>query len=192
MNKEDTKSIKYILEEMDPAERIEFERYITQNPDLQIEVESIRRMKSKLNTLPDISPPAHLTDSILSMAAAESKKKHGIRKRYFLSAAVVILGLTTGSLMIQNIFEGERNTSQSSASMSAVGNSAAEQVQPLASELKPWVDRQNVLRLSGFETGSNSDFVNDAGNSFEKLKPIGRFPNQQPFNRSLQLTGSNR
>jgi len=56
MSKEDTNSIKYILEEMDPAEEIEFERRMSSNPDLRIEVESIRRMKGKLNSLPELSP----------------------------------------------------------------------------------------------------------------------------------------
>lgn len=192
MSKEDTKSIKYILEEMDPAEMVEFERNLTHNPDLRIEVESIRRMKKKLNDLPDLSPPSSLTDSILSLAAVESNKKHKLRSRYILSAAVVILGLTTGSFMIHNVFIEEGNVSHSSASISNMGNISAEQELPMASELKPWVDRQDVLHLSGFESGLNSGVVNDVANSFEKLKPVGRFPSQQPFNRSLQLTGSNR
>lgn len=191
MSKEDTNSIKYILEEMDPAEIVEFERNMASNPDLRIEVESIRRMKNKLEALPDLSPPPHLTHSLLSMAADESKKKHGGRSRYFLSAAVVILGLTTGSLMIQNSFENDENSSQASTSLPSLGNSA-QQEQSFTSGLKPWVDRQNVLHLNGFETGANSSFMNEVGNSFEKLKPVGRFPNQQPLHRSLQLTGSNR
>lgn len=187
----DTDSLKYILEELDPAEIIEFERKMAENPDLHIEVESIRRMKSKLSHLPDLSPPRELTESILTMAANKSEGSNHIKGRFFLSAAVLILGLTTGSLLIQNPFDNSSGiNSQASANFSSVvGQSNTEQT---TSELKPWVDRQNILHLQGFENSSNASVVFELNNSFDKLKPVGRLPSQQTFNRSLQLTGSNR
>ena len=83
MSREDTKSIKYILEEMDPAEQVEFERMMESNPDLRIEVESIRRMTTKLKALPKLSPPKHVTNSILSVAADQANKKQGFKSGTF-------------------------------------------------------------------------------------------------------------
>jgi anti-sigma factor RsiW len=191
MSKEDTNSIKYILEEMDPAEEIEFERRMSSNPDLRIEVESIRRMKGKLNSLPELSPPQDLTDSILSEAANRSKKKQTIRSGYFLSAAVVLLGLTTGSLIIYNISDSIESASNASVSFPSYGNEMIQQDETQTANLKPWVDRQDVLRLSGFESMSNPIMNDEAENRFEKLRPVGEYPDLQPFSRSVQLTGSN-
>lgn len=192
MSNEDTNSIKYVLEEMDPAEEVEFERKMESNPDLRIEVESIRRIKSKLNTLPDISPPKHLTDSVLEFAAGQSNKKQGFRSGYFLSAAVVIIGLTTGSLFFNNSFEENGSASGASTVFSPYGNESTQQNVNRSTNLKPWVDRQDVLHLSGSESVYNPKMLNEVGNRFNKLRPVGNSPDFQPFNRSIQLTGNNR
>lgn len=192
MSKEDTNSIKYILEEMDPAEMVEFERLMASNPDLRIEVESIRRMNGKLDALPDLKPPKHLTDSILSVAAEQTNKKQGFRSGYFLSAAVVILGLTTGSLLLQNSFDESTTNNRSTASFSTYGTVVNQAGETAETNLKPWVDRQDVLRLNGFESVSNSIQLNENGSSFDKLRPVGGYPDLHPFSRSVQLTGSNR
>jgi len=192
MSKEDTNSIKYILEEMDPAERVEFERMMASDPDLKIEVESIRRMNGKLDALPNLKPPKHLTDSILSTVAEQTDKKQGIRRGYFLSAAVVILGLTTGSLILQNSFDENMSNDNAPASFPTYRMGVNETEKTQYSSLKPWIDRQDVLRLSSFESTAAPIQLNEAGNSFNKLKPVAKFPDLQPFNRSVQLTGSNR
>lgn len=194
MSKEDTNSIKYILEEMDPAEMVEFERQMASDPDLRIEVETIRRMNGKLNALPDLKPPKHVTDSILSLSAEQSGKSKGFKSGYFLSAAVVILGLTTGSLILQSSFNDGGSDGNSSASLFSSGAVINKTEVTQNANLKPWVDRQDVLRLNGFESVSNSSPIqsNRSGNSFNKLKPVGKFPDLHPYNRSLQLTGSNR
>lgn len=194
MSKEDTNSIKYILEEMDPAEMVEFERQMASDPDLRIEVETIRRMNGKLNALPDLKPPKYVTDSILSLSAEQSGKDRGFKSGYFLSAAVVILGLTTGSLILQSSFNEGGADSNSSASLFSSGAGINKTEVTQNTNLKPWVDRQDVLRLNGFESVSNSSPIqpNRSGNSFNKLKPVGKYPDLYHYNRSVQLTGSNR
>ncbi len=177
---------------MDPAEKIEFERNMATNPDLRIEVESIRRMKKKLNSLPDLSPPKHITDSILSYAAGQSNKKSGMRSGYFLSAAVVIIGLTTGSLILNNPFDESLPASNASSAFPSYGHELIQQSENRPADLKPWIDRENVLHLSGFESVSNAALGNESENRFNKLRPIGRYPDLAPFSRSVQLTGSNR
>ena len=192
MSKEDTNSIKYILEEMDPAEKLEFERYMEINPDLRIEVESIRRMNGKLKDLPSLVPPEQLTNSILSVAAEQTGKKQGSKSGYFLSAAVVILGLTTGALILQNSAGNGTSTGTNNASISTYGTSDFNVAESRDQNLQPWVDRQDVLRLTGFESSSNLLQLKEIGSSYDKLRPVGSYPTLQPFNRSVQLTGSNR
>jgi len=192
MSREDTNSIKYILEEMDPAEKVEFERVMESNPDLRIEVESIRRMKGKLDNLPDLSPPKHLTDSILTAAADQAKRKQSFKSGYFLSAAVVILGLTTGSLILQGSFGENSDSGIEAGSFSSFGNGMIKTEVTQTSDIQPWVDRQDVLRLNGFESLSGPTFLKEAGNSINKLRPVGKYPASEPFGRSVQLTGSNR
>jgi anti-sigma factor RsiW len=194
MSKEDTDCVKYILEEMDPAEKIEFERKMASNPDLRIEVESIRRMNSKIRELPDFTPPKELTNSILAIAEEQANQRQGGRKGYFLSAAVVILGLTTGSLLLQNNIEFTGSSSNAAAGFQSAGNQLIQSSDrsPAGVDLQPWIDRQNVLRLSGFESGSELFIQKEAARSFEKLRPVGRYPDFQPLNRSVQLTNSNR
>lgn len=191
MSKEDTNSIKYILEEMDPAEMVEFERLMASDPDLRIEVESIRRMNGKLKSLPDLTPPKHLTDSILSVASEQTDSK-GFSSGHFLSAAVLILGLTTGSLILQSSFDENVSINDASASSSTYGVGIHESEKTLNSNLKPWIDRKDVLRLNGFESAAHPIQLNEAGSSFNKLKPVGKYPDLHPFKRSVQLTGSNR
>ena len=192
MSREDTNSIKYILEEMDPAEKVEFERVMASNPDLRIEVECIRRMNSKLDNLPDLAPPKHLTNSILSVAADQAKRKQSFKSGYFLSAAVVILGLTTGSLILQGSFDESNDSGIEAATFSSFGSGMTQNETTRSVNIQPWVDRQDVLRLNGYESQSSPTLINEAGNSMNKLRPVGEYPALEPFGRSVQLTGNNR
>lgn len=192
MSIEDTNSVKYILEEMDPAEKVEFERLMASDPDLRIEVESIRRMNGKLDALPKLSPPKHLTDRIISVAADQSDRSTGFKGGYLLSAAVVILGLTTGSLILQNSFEESGLPDSSTAGLSSYENGIPQTEEVRSPDLQPWVDRQDVLRLTGFDPVTNSLFFKEGVNNANKLRPVGKFSGSQPFGRSVQLTGSNR
>lgn len=193
MNLSDTKSIKYVLKEMDPAEQVEFEREMMQNPDLRIEVESIRRMNNKISDLPELTPPVELTSSVLDFASSQGNKKNiGSGKAYFLSAAVLILGLTTGSLIIQQPFESA-DKSVGEASFSAqVSSQELERPRQNSIGLKPWTDRNNILHLSGFEGGDNSMPDSELVRSLNKLRPAGNSPGFNSFQRSIQLTNSNR
>lgn len=192
----DTNSIKYILEEMDPAEKIEFERELEKNPDLHIEVESIRRMEKKLSQLPKLTPPEDVTNSILDLAAQQTAERSSSKSRYLLSAAVLILGLTTGSFMIENPFQTESGSSDRAASGLLLNQQILSEQNSASSstdkQLKPWVDRQDILHLNGFENNVLPVNTLNSSSRFDKLRPVERMPSQQSMRQSLQLTGSNR
>ncbi|MGM0458915.1 MAG: anti-sigma factor family protein [Bacteroidota bacterium] len=192
----DTNSIKYILEEMDPAEKIEFERELEKNPDLHIEVESIRRMEKKLSQLPKLTPPEDVTNSILDLAAQQTAERSSSKSRYLLSAAVLILGLTTGSFMIENPFQTESGSSDRAASGLLLNQQILGEQNSASSstdkQLKPWVDRQDILHLNGFENNVLPVNTLNSSSRLDKLRPVERMPSQQSMRQSLQLTGSNR
>lgn len=193
MNSEDTNSIKYILKEMDPAERVEFEREMRQNPDLRIEVESIRRINNKLDQLPVITPPDDLTTAVLEFAASHRQKRNiGSGTAYFLSATVLVLGLTTGSLMITQFFETADNPAGTTPASVQVTSQNVDQQHNDRSVMQPWTDRNNVLHLSGFESENGQARDSELLRSLNKLRPASNPGGINTFHRSIQLTNGNR
>jgi len=192
MSKKDTKSIKYILDELDPAEKIEFERELKNDPDLIIEVESIRRMQNKIEYLPEFQPPAELSESILNLAAERSSKSSGSNYRLFLSAAILLFGLTTGTLLIENPFSSDNSHSQASMHLnSSVLESNYQNPAVLNRSHSPWVDRNEVLRIGAMESGTHQSRLSEMSESANKLRPAENSFYREPVTRSLQLTGSN-
>jgi len=194
MSKKDTKSIKYVLNEMDPAEKIEFEREMRRDPDLLIEVESIKRMQFRLDQLPEFTPPRELSESLLSFAAEESMrtKEGGNNMRFFLAAALILFGLTTGSLFLENPFESDNTNYQASINLSSPAINGLD-INRITSndKLSPWVDRNNILKLSGFDAGSFNYQSWELNENQSKLRPADNTLYRNTVTRSLHLTGSN-
>lgn len=192
MSNKDTKSIKYVLSEMDPAEKIEFEREMECDPDLLIEVESIKRMRKRLEQLPDFTPPNELSESLLSLAAEESTKDGSSNLRFFLTAAVLLLGLTTGSLFIDNPFEADGVNYEASINLSTPTVGGIESNHYSRNEnLSPWIDRNNILKLSGFDSGNYNSRSWELNDNHTKLRPSDNSFYRNTVSRSLHLTGSN-
>jgi len=191
MSKKDTKSIKYVLNEMDPAEKIEFEREMKYDPDLLIEVESIKRMQKRLDQLPSFTPPKELSESVLSLAAEESTKDGSNNLRFFLTAAVLLLGLTTGSLFFENPFESDGTNYQASINLSSPTVGVEANNYASNGNLSPWVDRNNIIKLSGFDTGNYNTNPWELNDNHTKLRPSDNSLYRNTSTRSLHLTGSN-
>ena len=76
--------IRYLMQEMDPAEEIEFEREMLKNQDLLIEVESLRRTDKKLGKLPLINPPNDCFRTNKTKCCKGTKRKNTrIKNIYF-------------------------------------------------------------------------------------------------------------
>lgn len=190
MSKKDTKSIKYVLNEMDPAEEIEFEREMEHDPDLLIEVESIKRMQKRLEQLPNFTPPKSLSESLLSLAAEESTKEGNNNLRFFLTAAVLLFGLTTGSLFFENPFESDGSNYQASINLNSPTVAVESNHYSENENLSPWIDRNNVLKLSGLDTGNYNTRPWELNDNHIKLRPSNNSLYQNTVTRSLHLTGS--
>lgn len=194
------RSIAYLYNEMDPSEKLEFERDLKDDENLLIEVETLRKVSTKLHNMDIVKPPDEIIEAILQ-TLEERKTKAGSRRSqrliYYSAAAILILGLTYGFILT-----GDFNTDFSNESESAsigtfqnvvpasMGNSAQ------ASEtdkVMPWVDNNDVLHFSEGLYGSETSSVDSIfRQSFQKLTPITN-PSQSPTARqNLHLTGSPR
>ncbi len=190
MSKKDTKSIKYVLNEMDPAEEVEFEREMEYDPDLLIEVESIKRMQKRLEQLPHLSPPEALSESLLSLAAEESTKEGNNNLRFFLTAAVLLFGLTTGSLFFENPFESDGSNYQASINLYSPTVAVESNQHSGKENLSPWIDRNNILKLNSLDTGNYNTRPWEVNDNHSKLRPSNHSLYQNTVTRSLHLTGS--
>ena len=84
LNKDDG-CIRYLMQEMDPAEVIEFEREMLNDENLLIEVESLRKTYEKLAKLPLYNPPKLLIDQVIQKVVSKQQKRKHETKFLFLT-----------------------------------------------------------------------------------------------------------
>lgn len=197
MSTEENRSIAYIYNEMDPSEKLEFERDLDNDNDLLIEVESLKKVSKSLNQLESINPPAHVVDAVYQSAkknSRDSKTTHW-KPIIFSAAAFLVVGITSGIFLIEDP-QGQANSNQQteSASVAAGGtqlySQPASTSQPTVERLQPWIDNNEVLYFQGHtavENGSTLDSIRSA--SLKKLTPV-KSVNQLSGSQQLQLTGS--
>lgn len=190
MNKSDTDCIKYVLNEMDPAERVEYERKVKENSNLLIEVESLKAIQEKVKKLPMVRPPEILTDSILEKAEKSYKGNQLLNSSTFAIAAfVIVIGFAGSTVLMYDTFMPFESSLESQASISTGQLFETENAQ--SNQITPWVDKnQNIYfigRASGVEATS---FENELQKSYSKLRAVNRTGNSMHIQNQLQLTGS--
>jgi len=197
MNKSDTFSIKYIYGELDPSEEILFEREIKENSDLMIEVESLKKTKQRLNGVPVIQPPDHLTKKVLEFSDNHRNgQARGQSLLYFSFAASVLVVIFFGYLFALN----EEHENSAGVASSSIGDNETVLIQKRpdnrANEvsLSPWVDKNDILHVNDFYNNSNMNASFDSvfRTSMQKLTPVLPLEQNSMKNRELQLTGSNK
>lgn len=167
--------IKYLMNETDPSETADIRAEMIDDPDALIEYESLRSTWTKVQGMPELAPPAHITESIVSQAA-KAGRISGVYNlsagvKWAAAAAVVFMtgfGIWTSTMVVQNV------TGESSAS------NQIEQV----SDDKQWVDRNDVLYI---QPGMN---VATQSSNAAKLKPVTPSPENAVGNTEIQLAGS--
>lgn len=211
-------SIRYLMNEMDPSEAIQYERELEKNPDLRIEIESMRRAADRLHQVPHFSAPQTVLNEALSFASqkAQHRKRIHLRNRTLQAAAVLTLAILPALYF----------NSSESESISDPGSLA--QTTPSS----PWIDQNESIRLAvtgvvgntstpspqtgvvqststqQTRTASPTFFLtmeSENGNrqtagvldsiyqeSFRKLRPIQQEVQLPTTPRDLQLTGSAR
>lgn len=189
--KENNRSIAYIYNEMDPSEKVEFERDLENDSDLLIEVESLKQISKRINRLELIQPPEHLVNSVCEAAKNSSNSRSNInllRTFLYSAAALLLIGFTSGILLMDNQQTDSSKKNVESASVSGSPTFS----QPISSSspenLKPWVDNNDILYFQD-QTGPNQTSMDSIMiDSYKKLTPVNP-SGVRPYQR-LQLTGS--
>lgn len=170
--------IRYLMKEMDPSEEKEFERMMTEDEDLLIEVESLRLTHRKLNQLPLKTPPEQITQNVLN----DAKKLQSSRKKQRYHIPGKISGFAVAASVLITLFAGSwflmpSDTPAGDDTLNA--NSAA--------TVNPWVDRNEVIRFAGSpDAGLDAEMAK----SMEKLRPVDVAAEWQGEGSPIQYTGS--
>jgi hypothetical protein len=130
-------SIRFLLKEMDPSECLLFERELERNPDLLIELETLRNTLSRLDGAPRISAPDGVLDNVRFQANAfsASQRRKAARTRLLQAAAVLTLAAVPSIYLASTSWD------------SGVAADSADR-QSVEGPSSPWVDRNETLRLA--------------------------------------------
>ncbi|MCC5942033.1 MAG: hypothetical protein JJU37_10880 [Balneolaceae bacterium] len=203
MSEKKNRSVTYIYKEMDPSEKVEFERDLQEDENLLIEVESFKRIQKRLGTIQSIDAPDELLQAICRQAAQKRQKTTKTflfnGTFYGAAAALLLFGITSGFLLLNGEEAADSGALTNTASMSTpvfiYQSSPAVSAVTSSSDGKvtPWVDTNEViyfhdrLRTSG---AASVDSIFE--NSFRKLTPVKNPSFTNPNQRNLHLTGSRR
>lgn len=181
MQSDDALCIKYLMNELDPAEIVLVEKKMESDPNFLIEVECMRRTLKRLDKLPTMSPPDALVDQICTEAVEYNESVKPIPlvnrifqdARYASAAAILIIGVSAGSWFIFNSTTGQaENVSGYQFQNTTAPANANEQAD---NEVSPWVDHNNVLSIQAVNSnGSKTNAVADSSilKSLHKLRAL--------------------
>lgn len=202
MSKIENRCIAYIYNEMDPSERLEFERELQKDDNLLIELETLKKTAGCLTGFRCIDPPQSVVNRVKKEAASNCKKGSGSGSyRYLLASAAITLAavMVYGMLNIQDEqsmtgSEADNNgpsqaTISSSGSFSSVSANSSE----TSDEVSPWVDHDEVIHFhERFNRGSVASVDSMFNNSLQKLTRVQHSGTIQQVQQQIHLTGSNR
>lgn len=201
MNIKDNRCISYIYNEMDPSERLEFERDLQNNENLLIEVESLKQVLNQLNKPHLVAPPKDIVDRIHKQAKQKVEIKKSDTSRIFWASAAAIL--IVSAFGVAYMFDSTSNISGTSESTAGgtswiINNTDNENglsasVNTEGEEASPWVDKNDVLHFQDHTTNTNIAQVDSTSNTnFHKLTPVTTPSRISNIQQQLHLTGSNR
>jgi len=202
MSKIEDRCIAYIYNEMDPSERLEFERELQKDEDLLIELETLKRTAGCLNGLRCIEPPKYVVDSVINKAESTTVKSTntGSYKYLFASAAITLFAVMMyGAVIIQDQ-QRSGNTDQNSygaseSSLSTTGNLSSVDAGTIGEveEVSPWVDHDEVIHFhERFNRGSVASVDSMFNHSLENLTRVNSSRTIQQVQQQIHLTGGNR
>ena len=199
--------IRFLMDEMDPSEKISFEKKIRLNQDLLIEVESLKKTWEKTNAYPSFESPELVKEAIFAKAEASinasSKSwnwipQHGFKvAASFLVVATAIIAWNTWMPTKQSENTGslytpidvqQSNVPLTTAKDSDIENDANE----TGNEITPWVDHNHIIRFAGttdFNLSKSSE-INSTSQQNSKLRLVNDQTGYTGQNRKILLTGN--
>jgi hypothetical protein len=151
-------SIRFLVNEMDPSERLLFERELERNPDLLIELETLRNTMHRLDAVPLVSAPESVLTGVKLQAATATiaRRRRMVRTRFLQAAAVATLAL------VPAIFFASRTSAPGSEPAIATGQGSED-------PSSPWIDRNETLRLAATSGSSGQTFLS----AIDPKAPVG-------------------
>ncbi len=203
MSDKKNRSVSYVYDEMDPSEKIEFERGLKNDENLLIEVELHKRIKNRLESIQHLDAPQELINKICKQAAQNRKKP--VKSYLFngsiygVAAAIVLFGLTSGFLLMNGDEPAGENARMNSAAVSAPVfiNQTTPAVSAVGSKpenrVQPWIDTNEIIHFHDRLRASGTAPIDSMfENSFRKLTPVTNPTFSSPNKQNLHLTGSRR
>jgi len=204
MSKIEERCIAYIYNEMDPSERLEFERELQKDENLLIEFETLKRTAYCLDGLKPIEPPKSVVSNIKSKAHSIDGETREARSYKFLFASVAITLFAVfvyGALLIQDqqSAEGSHNDAvENSASVSSLNTAgkisafSADRAK-VNEDISPWVDHDEIIHFHDrFNKGSVASVDSMFNHSLRKLTRVEPSGTLQQVQQQIHLTGGNR
>mgnify|MGYP005848408065 CR=1 FL=1 len=197
MSKSDIFSIKYIYGELDPSEEIIFEREIKEDSDLMIEVESLKKTRKKLEDIPVIQPPDHLTKKVFEFSVhhSNSQSRGQSSLLYFSFAASILVVIFFGYMFSLN----GNTESRTDILDSGIETNRSELIQQMPANrsndvnFSPWVDKNDIIHVNDlYNTNSKASFDSIIRTSTQKLTPVVPLEQGSVNHREFHLTGSNK
>lgn len=93
--------IRYLMDEMDPSEKLAFEREVAQSPDLQIELESMKATYARLSKAKTIDAPEHVQSHVEHLAFLQAQKKRRTKGQalWMRAAAILVMAVLPASYL---------------------------------------------------------------------------------------------
>jgi len=170
MQNVDELCIKYLMDELDPSEKILVEKKMREDPNVLIEIESLRSTLKKLDALPFKNPPGDVVDRVCQIARERKvnatkpiplMNSFGSNARYWGAAAAIVLSFSVGTYFLFS------NNSQP-ANLNAAANTevTTQKSNQANSNVQPWVDHNNILYIQANNTSAgNSSLASQAATS---------------------------
>ncbi len=175
--------IKYVMNELDPSEIHIIRKEMDEDEDLLIEIECLSRTWGKIRQLPDVEPPANVSEAVVQQALHHHQMSNKPYWRGSLSnttlmaaAAAVIFGLSIG---VANFYPQLIGFT--------AGGEGGESVASMEEQhIEPWVDNNNILHLNASEAGFSISSIDSTTHS--GLDQLQMFDSHNLLNNTNQGT----
>ncbi|MDR9388247.1 MAG: hypothetical protein RI513_04535 [Balneolaceae bacterium] len=154
--------IRYLMDEMDPSEKMAFEREVAQSSDLQIELESMKATYARLSKTKMMDAPDHVQAHVEHLAFLQAQKKRRTKGQalWMRAAAILAMAVLPASYLAWQ-WDG--------------GNSDASSVEPIADETR------SVGGVNGASVGTDglSGSANQANQASRAANRTDAYASQQ-------------
>ncbi len=174
--------VKYLMNEMDPAERFAFEEQLQADPNLIIEVEMMRKTLGKIKEIPVLKTPDALAASVRAIA---SKKVRARKLTNYLQSSAFRYAAVLAGVGLAFSFGWYFNATQVSQGQADL----PKQLQTTNPHNKSvWNDKKDVLSIDAYNVAAQNPVDSVALQHAKKLRLIDKPIIEGTYTDELLLT----